>query len=65
MDYIYLRGNPRMKNPHEVLRMKEQEILKLRIEIEALRITARLLSDDAPTGVNAPQQDMRQLIEMP
>ena len=37
-----------MKNPIDVLRMKEQEILKIKVEIEALRITARLLSDDIP-----------------
>ena len=35
-----------MKNPIDVLRMKEQEILKIKVEIEALRITARLLNDD-------------------
>lgn len=53
-----------MKNPVDVLRMKEQEILKIKVEIEALRITARLLNDD-PIESLQPQQDLRQLIEMP
>ena len=39
-----------MKNPNEVLRMKEQEILRIKIEIEALRVTARLLSDENSAG---------------
>jgi hypothetical protein len=35
-----------MKDVYEVLRAKELEIEDLRIEIEALRIAAPLLSDD-------------------
>jgi hypothetical protein len=54
-----------MKNPNEVLRMKEQEILRIKIEIEALRVTARLLSDENSAGAAAPQRDHRQLVEMP
>lgn len=55
-----------MKNPNDVLRMKEQEILKIKVEIEALRITARLLSDDAPPAVVTSQrQEIPQLVEMP
>jgi hypothetical protein len=53
-----------MKNPYELLQTKEQEIAKLRKEIEALQITARLLNDDSPSG-NGQKQDLRQLIEMP
>jgi hypothetical protein len=53
-----------MKNPVDVLRMKEQEILRIKVEIEALRITARLLSDDPPPS-NGQKQDLPQLIEMP
>lgn len=49
-----------MKNPYEVLRSKEQEIEQLRSEVEALRITARLLSDD-----EEEEQDSRHIIEMP
>ena len=53
-----------MKNPMEVLRIKEQELLKVRKEIDALRITARLLSDEPQHGEES-KQDSRQLIEMP
>ena len=35
-----------MKNPFDVLRMKEQELLKVKLEADALRVTARLLDDD-------------------
>jgi hypothetical protein len=35
-----------MKNPFDVLRMKEQELLKVKLETDALRVTARLLDDD-------------------
>jgi hypothetical protein len=34
-----------MKNPMEVLRMKEQDLVKVRREVDALRIAARLLED--------------------
>ncbi len=37
-----------MKNPYEVLRMKEQEMLRLRREMEALRIAAGLLGAEDP-----------------
>jgi hypothetical protein len=53
-----------MKNPAEVLWMKEQELVKVRKEIEALRIAARLLSDESPNG-NDGRQDQRHLVEMP
>ena len=46
-------GN-RMKDIHEVLRTKELEMENLRIEIEALRITAPLLSDDGDDNGAAP-----------
>jgi hypothetical protein len=54
-----------MKNPIDVLRMKEQEILKIKVEIEALRITARLLSDDIPSSAASQRQEIPQLVEMP
>jgi hypothetical protein len=37
-----------MHNPFDILRTKEQELLKVRREAEALRLTARLLSDVVP-----------------
>jgi hypothetical protein len=35
-----------MKNVYEVLRQKEQELIRLEKEVEALRVAAPLLSDD-------------------
>ncbi len=40
-----------MKNPFELLRAKEQEILQVRRQIEALRIAARLLGDEDEDNV--------------
>jgi hypothetical protein len=34
-----------MKNPFEVLRAKEQEVVQVKRQIEALRIAARLLGE--------------------
>ena len=39
-----------MKNLLELLRMKEQEILRVKQEIEALRITAKLLGEESPSA---------------
>ena len=50
-----------MKNIFDVLRSKEQEILRVRKEVEALRVAARLLTEDsAPGNGKSPQ-----LLEMP
>jgi len=57
-----------MKSPMEMLRLKEQEIQKLRKEIDALRLTARLLFDEGagPVPVSGEaKQDRRQLVEVP
>jgi hypothetical protein len=43
-----------MKDIYEVLRTKELEIENLRIEIDALRIAAPLLSDDGDNSSAAP-----------
>jgi hypothetical protein len=51
-----------MKNPLEVLRMKEEEILRVRKEIEALKITARLLSESEESE---RKPESRQLLQMP
>ncbi|HLX83117.1 MAG TPA: hypothetical protein VKR59_04430 [Terriglobales bacterium] len=37
-----------MKNPYDVLRAKEQELMKIRKEMDALRIAARLLGRGRP-----------------
>ena len=39
-----------MKNPLEVLRTKEQEVSRVKNEINALRIAARLLGDEQTMG---------------
>ena len=54
-----------MKDPIVVLRTKEREILKIKVEIEALRITARLLSDDVPPTAAMQRAETPQLVEMP
>lgn len=38
-----------MKNPFDVLRAKEQELVKVKREIEALRVALPLLRDDEET----------------
>jgi hypothetical protein len=35
-----------MKNPFEVLRAKEQEVILVKRQVEALRIAARLLDEE-------------------
>jgi len=52
-----------MKNPLEVLRVKEQEILRVKQEIEALRLTAKLLGEDPPTAEG--KSTFRQVVNMP
>jgi hypothetical protein len=37
-----------MKNPAEVLRLKELQLDRIKKEIEALRLTAQLLEEDRP-----------------
>ncbi len=49
-----------MKNLYDVLRNKEQEILRVSKEVEALRIAARLLADDA-----AAEGKHSRILEMP
>jgi hypothetical protein len=53
-----------MKNPFEVLRTKEQEIVKIKREIDALRITIQLIADDKSNS-GEPKVDLRSVIEMP
>ena len=42
-----------MKDVYEVLRVKENEISRVEVEVEALRVVAPLLSDDEETGHNS------------
>ena len=43
-----------MKNVYEVLRQKELELTRLEKEVEALRVSAPLLSDEKETLAEAP-----------
>ena len=53
-----------MKNPYDVLRAKEQELIKVRIEMDALRIAARLLgAEDKSAGEVC--QPLTRVVEMP
>lgn len=45
-----------MKSPVEVLLMKELELQRLKKEIEALRITAKLLGDEKQPVAQVPQK---------
>ena len=55
-----------MKNPYDVLKMKEQEIERVRSEVEALRVAARLLDeDDQATSPADNKINLHHVIEMP
>jgi hypothetical protein len=51
-----------MKTIEEVLRMKEEEILRVKKEVEALRIAAGLLGDQ---DSSEHKTEYRQLLQMP
>jgi hypothetical protein len=53
-----------MKNPFDVLQMKEQEIQRVKQEIEALRITAKLLGEEHPSTGDG-KVEFRQVVNMP
>jgi hypothetical protein len=53
-----------MKNISEVLHIKEQEITRVKQEIEALRITAKLLGEEPPSSGDG-RAEIRQVINMP
>jgi hypothetical protein len=52
-----------MKNPFEVLRSKEDELLRVKQEVEALRITAKLLGEEPSSGET--RIEYRQVVKMP
>ena len=55
-----------MKNPYEVLRMKEQELIRVRKEMDALRIAARLLgAEDKNPSNGQAQPQLTRVVEMP
>ena len=53
-----------MKNPYDVLRMKEQELIRVRKEMDALRIAARLLGAEDKNPSNGEVQ-LTRVVEMP
>ena len=53
-----------MKNPLEVLRQKEQEIQRVKQEIEALRITAKLIGEESSSAGDG-RVEYRQVVKMP
>jgi hypothetical protein len=53
-----------MKDLFEVLRMKEQDILKVKQEIEALRTTVELLREEPPAAGDGTIE-LRKIVHMP
>jgi hypothetical protein len=51
-----------MKDPVEVLRMKEQELARVKKEVDALRIVAKMMGEDLPDN---GKTDLRQVVPMP
>ena len=47
-----------MKNPFDILRIKEQELLKVKRQTDALRTTARLLDADVPPPKKPQRQEV-------
>jgi hypothetical protein len=60
----FVEGALTMKDPIEVLRMKEQDILRVKQEIEALRITAELLGEE-PASAGDRRVEFRKVVNMP
>jgi hypothetical protein len=54
-----------MKDLLEVLRRKEEEILRVRKEVEALRIAAGLLGEEEKSSTSDHKNEYRQLLQMP
>ena len=55
-----------MKNPYDVLRIKEQELLRVRKEMDALRVAARLLdAEDSHIAKSRGDSEMPRVVEMP
>ena len=53
-----------MKNPYEMLRVKEQELLRVKKEVEALRTIAPLLAESAEKPPNG-KSESHEVIELP
>lgn len=53
-----------MRNPYEVLKAKEIELARIKKEVEALRIAARLLGTDESV-ISIAKGESRHVVEMP
>ena len=60
----FVEGAPSMKDPIEVLRMKKQDILRVKQEIEALQSTAELLGEE-PASAGDRRVEFRKVVNMP
>jgi hypothetical protein len=57
-----------MKNPLEVLRSKEQQLLQVRREIEALRMALPLLGEEGditPAAMSTPVRVPPRVVQLP
>jgi hypothetical protein len=54
-----------MKSPFEVLRVKEQDLVRVKKEIEALRITLPLLEGESAAPPHLPLEMPRKAVELP
>ena len=54
-----------MKNPYEVLKAKEQDLLRVRKEMDALRIAALLMDADDSGAARAAPQSKQRRVDMP
>jgi hypothetical protein len=61
---IFVEGALAMKDPFEVFRMKEQDTLRVKQEIDALRITAELLEEEPPSASDETIE-FRKIVNMP
>ncbi len=55
-----------MKNPLEVLRSKEKELSRVKEEVAALRVAARLLGEsESESDQDDDESNPRRVVEMP
>ena len=55
-----------MKNPYDVIRIKEQELMRVRREVESLRVAARLLdAEDSSAAKGENQPKLQRVVELP
>ncbi|MFY9646241.1 MAG: hypothetical protein WAK29_13745 [Terriglobales bacterium] len=55
-----------MKNPYDVIRAKEQELMRVRKEVDALRLAARLLeAEDPGAAKDEHRPELQRVVAMP